>query len=40
LPINRRQSIKLYYSSGVVTRTGTDFDTVGAAWQYRWGGGF
>lgn len=40
LPINRRQSIKLYYSTGVVTRTGTDFDTVGAAWQYRWGGGF
>jgi Putative MetA-pathway of phenol degradation len=40
LPINRRQSIKIYYSTGVVTRTGTDFDTVGAAWQYRWGGGF
>jgi hypothetical protein len=40
LPINRRQSIKLYYSTGVVTRTGTDFDTVGGAWQYRWGGGF
>ena len=30
LPINRRQSIKVYYSTGVVTRTGTDFDTVGA----------
>jgi len=40
LPLNRRQSIKIYYSTGVVTRTGTDFDTVGAAWQYRWGGGF
>jgi hypothetical protein len=39
LPINRRQSLKLYYSTGVVTRTGTDFDTFGAAWQYRWGGG-
>lgn len=40
LPINRHQSLKLYYSTGVVTRTGTDFDTVGGAWQYRWGGGF
>jgi hypothetical protein len=40
VPINRRQSIKVYYSTGVLTRTGTDFDTVGAAWQYRWGGGF
>ena len=39
LPLNRRQSFKVYYSTGVVTRTGTDFDTVGAAWQYRWGGG-
>jgi hypothetical protein len=38
-PLNRRQSFKVYYSTGVVTRTGTDFDTVGAAWQYRWGGG-
>src|SRR5262245_53110762 len=38
LPINRAQSVKLYLSSGVLTRTGTDFDTVGAAWQYRWGG--
>ncbi len=40
LPISRSQSIKVYYSTGIVTRTGTDFDTVGAAWQYRWGGGF
>jgi hypothetical protein len=40
LPINRRQSLKVYYSTGVATRTGTDFDTLGAAWQYRWGGGF
>jgi hypothetical protein len=40
LPINRNQSIKLYGSSGVSTRTGTDYDSVGVAWQYRWGGGF
>jgi hypothetical protein len=39
VPVNRNHSIKLYGSSGVSTRTGTDFDTVGAAWQYRWGGG-
>jgi hypothetical protein len=38
-PINRRNSIKLYASSGVSTRTGTDFDVAGIGWQYRWGGG-
>lgn len=38
-PIDRRNSIKLHASSGVYTRTGTDFDTIGLAWQYRWGGG-
>jgi len=38
LPVNRRQSVKLYASSGVSTRTGSDFDTAGIAWQYRWGG--
>jgi hypothetical protein len=37
-PVTRAQSVKAYYSSGLVTRTGTDFDTVGVAWQYRWGG--
>lgn len=37
--VNRYHSIKLYGSSGVVTRTGSDFDTVGLAWQYRWGAG-
>jgi hypothetical protein len=40
VPINHRQSIKLYASRGVATRTGSDFDTLGCAWQYRWGGGF
>jgi hypothetical protein len=38
-PVNRRNSIKLYASSGVSTRTGTDFDVAGIGWQYRWGGG-
>ena len=39
LPINRYHSIKLFGNSGVSTRTGTDYDSVGLAWQYRWGGG-
>ncbi|AXK73613.1 transporter [Lysobacter sp. TY2-98] len=39
LPVNPRNSVKLTASSGVVTRTGSDFDAVGIAWQYRWGGG-
>jgi len=39
-PVNRNNSIKLYGSSGVSTRTGSDFDKLGFAWQYRWGGGF
>jgi hypothetical protein len=38
-PINRRQSLKFGASSGVATRTGTDFDLYALAWQYRWGGG-
>ena len=32
-------SIKLYFNSGVYARTGTNFTTVGVAWQYRWGAG-
>ena len=39
LPVNRYHSVKLYASTGVSTRTGSDFDTIGIAWQYRWGGG-
>jgi hypothetical protein len=39
IPVNRRQSVKLYASRGVSTRTGTDFDVLGAIWQYRWGAG-
>lgn len=38
-PITKLHSLKLYASSGVSTRTGSDFDTYGVAWQYRWGGG-
>ena len=39
LPVNRHNSVKLYASTGVSTRTGSNFDAVGIAWQYRWGGG-
>ena len=39
LPINRYHSIKLYGSSGVSTRTGSNYDALGVFWQYRWGGG-
>jgi hypothetical protein len=38
-PLNRNHSIKLFGNSGVSTRTGTDYDALGVAWQYRWGGG-
>ena len=39
-PISSNHSIKLFGNSGVSTRTGTDYDSLGIAWQYRWGGGF
>ena len=39
LPINRKHSIKFFGSSGVSTRTGNNYDALGVAWQYRWGGG-
>jgi hypothetical protein len=37
--VDRQNSIKGYYSSGVSARTGTNFQIVGLAWQYRWGAG-
>ena len=36
IPVNRQNSIKLSASTGTSTRTGSDFTTVGVAWQYRW----
>jgi hypothetical protein len=39
LPVNLRNSVKVYASSGVSARTGNDFDLLGLAWQHRWGGG-
>jgi hypothetical protein len=40
LPVDRYNSLKLYASGGTSTCTGSEFSAVGAAWQYRWGGGF
>jgi hypothetical protein len=39
LPMNKHVSIKFYASTGLSTRTGSNFPTGGIAWQYRWGGG-
>ena len=39
LPLGALDSIKLYASRGVASRTGNDFDLLGIAWQHRWGGG-
>lgn len=38
-PINRHNSIKINGSTGVFSRTGSHYDIVGIAWQYRWGEG-
>jgi hypothetical protein len=40
LPIDRQNSLKLSASTGITTRTGSDFTAVGVAWQYRWGAGY
>lgn len=39
LPVDAHNSIKFHASSGVSARTGNNYDLVGVAWQYRWGGG-
>jgi len=39
MPLNKHNSLKLNYSTGVSTRTGSDFDSFAIGWQYRWGGG-
>lgn len=38
-PVSRHNSIKLYGNTGVYSRTGSNYDIVGIAWQYRWGEG-
>lgn len=39
VPVDRRQSIKLFASTGVSSRTGNGYDLAGVLWQYRWGSG-
>lgn len=36
LPLSQHHALKLYGNSGIDTRYGTDFDSVGIAWQYTW----
>jgi len=36
IPLTQHQSLKLAASTGAATRTGTDFDTFVAAWQFTW----
>ena len=39
LPLGHGHSLKLFGSTGLQARTGTDFDTIGVAWQYLWADG-
>ena len=39
IPVDRRNSVKLYGSTGTIRRAEGNFDAVGIAWQYRWGAG-
>jgi hypothetical protein len=38
-PVDKYISIKFYASKGVSARTGNNYDLIGIAWQYRFGGG-
>jgi hypothetical protein len=38
-PLSLNHSVKLFASRGVAARTRNDYDLVGFALQYRWGGG-
>ena len=40
LPVDRYNSIKFTASTGISTRTGSEFNAVGVAWQCRWGAGY
>jgi Putative MetA-pathway of phenol degradation len=39
LSVSRNNSIKLYGSNGIYSRSGDNFLATGVAWQFRWGGG-
>ena len=40
LPVDRQNSIKFNASTGISSRTGSEFSAVGMTWQYRWGVGY
>jgi len=40
MPADRSNSGKIYAGTGASNRTGVYANSVGIAWQYRWGGGF
>ena len=39
VPLAQRHALKAVFSTGVATRFGQDFDSLGLFYQYRWGGG-
>jgi hypothetical protein len=39
-PLNKHHSLKLYAMTGFNPSWERDFDAIGVAWQYRWGGGY
>jgi len=39
IPVTKRQSIKFTGSTGAVTNIGANFVSIGASYQYLWGGG-
>ncbi|MBL8201575.1 MAG: transporter [Chromatiales bacterium] len=40
LPVDLRNSVKLFAGTGVSSRTGDEYDGLGVVWQYRFGRGF
>lgn len=38
-PVDLYNSLKFYGSTSLYSKTGTEFDLIGVAWQFRWGGG-
>ncbi|MBO0801264.1 MAG: transporter, partial [Blastocatellia bacterium] len=38
MPLAKQHSLKILASSGLVTRVGSDFSSIGIAYQYVWGG--
>ena len=36
MPIDKKNSIRIYGSSGIHTRYGSDFDSIAVAWQHNW----